>query len=405
MAVDNCTQCGFAPQISYAELSQVLDAIDCAPLLERLQAYRHTGRPGYPLLSLWRSYIASYFLNLGSTNDLIRLLHVTPDLREVCGFDPDATLPHRTTFNRFIRRVADHADLVEAAFISITDQLHEYLPDLGKEVAVDSTAVWSYSNPHRRVISDPDASWTAKNSAHAKGGKEWTFGYKVHMVVDVNYGVPLAQIVTTANQNDFHMLPEVVQRSMSVHGWFQPEVVIADKGYDSMANHTWLDERGIVPIIHLRKAPKGDLHEGIYTNKGVPTCMGQVPMEFVRSDPELGRLYRCRSQGCELLNSKMGGIRHCDDVVWEDPRRNIRLFGVVRRDGPEWTAYYRKRQAIERVFKSMKQSRRLTRHCIRGFLPFHLHGAVSTLVYQATALVRVLEGDLDWMRWMVRKVA
>ena len=99
------------------------------------------------------------------------------------------------------------------------------------------------------------------------------------------------------------------------------------------------------------------------------------------------------------------GIRHCDDMVWEDPRRNIRLFGVVRRDGPEWTAYYSTRQAIERVFKSMKQSRRLTRHCIRGFLPLQLHGTVSTLVYQATALVRVLEGDLDWMRWMVRKVA
>ena len=405
MAVENFTHCGFVPQTSYGELSQVLDAIDCAPILDRLQAYRHTGRPGYPLLSLWRSYVASYFLNLGSTNDLIRLLHVTPELRETCGFDPAVSLPHRTTFNRFIRRLADHTDLVETAFASITDLLHELLPELGQEVAVDSTAVWSYSNPRRRVVSDPDASWTAKNSAHSKDGKEWTFGYKVHMVADVNYGVPLAQIVTTASQNDFHMLPKVVQRSLSAHDWFQPAVVIADKGYDSLANHTWLDGRGIIPIIHLRKAQKGDLHEGIYTNKGVPTCMGQVPMEFSRSDPDLGRLYRCRSQGCELLKSKKGGIRHCDDAVWEDPKRNIRLFGVVRRDGPEWAAYYSKRQAIERVFKSMKQSRRLTRHCIRGFLPFQLHGTISTLVYQATALVRVLEGDLDWMRWMVRKVA
>ena len=85
MVVENFAQCGFVPQTSYAELSQVLDAIDCAPILDSLQAYRHTARPGYPLLSLRRSYIASYFLNLGSTNDLIWLLRVTPSCGRSAG--------------------------------------------------------------------------------------------------------------------------------------------------------------------------------------------------------------------------------------------------------------------------------------------------------------------------------
>ena len=33
-----------------------------------------------------------------------------------------------------------------------------------------------------------------------------------------------------------------------------------------------------------------------------------------------------------------------------------------------------------------------------------LHAMMSTLAFQATVLVRLLAGEVDWMRWMVRKV-
>ena len=96
-----------------------------------------------------------------------------------------------------------------------------------------------------------------------------------------------------------------------------------------------------------------------------------------------------------------GGIRHCDTEVWEDPSKDIRRFGVIRREGPEWKALYAKRQAIERVFKSMKESRRL---CIRGLRQVTLHALMSTLVFP-TALVHLLAGEVDLLRWMVRRVA
>ena len=54
-------------------------------------------------------------------------------------------------------------------------------------------------------------------------------------------------------------------------------------------------------------------------------------------------------------------ISYCQDEVWGDPWADIRLFGVLRRGSPEWKALYSKRQTIERIFKSMKQSRRLER--------------------------------------------
>ena len=106
----------------------------------------------------------------------------------------------------------------------------------------------------------------------------------------------------------------------------------------------------------------------------------------------------------DLAGTVRGGSHNCADEVWEDPSKDIRLFGVIRRDGPEWKDLYDKRQAIERVFKSMKESRRLERHCVRGLRQIRLHAMMSALAFQATALVRVLTGEADWMRWMVRKI-
>ena len=43
-----------------AELKAVFAAGDDTAILARLQAYRPTGRPGYPLRALWRAYLASF---------------------------------------------------------------------------------------------------------------------------------------------------------------------------------------------------------------------------------------------------------------------------------------------------------------------------------------------------------
>ena len=404
VAILDYTRLADSPQDHLGELAEVFSTLDDSALLARLQEYRPVGRPGYPLRALWQAYVASFILNLPHTNALIRRLEDEPAFRYLCGFQGE--LPHRTTFNRFIQRLSHHTDLVEACFAPITDQLKALIPDMGDQVAIDATTVRSHCNPNRRKISDPEASWTAKNSARAKeGGKEWHHGYKVHMVADAQHGLPLAHVVTTAKRNDTLELPAVIERAEALYPWFRPSVAIADKGYDSASNHDYLHQKGIVPIINIRKKARGGLREGIYDEKGNPTCLGQVSMEYVRSDPEKGHLYRCRAEGCHLKDSNRGGIRHCDSEVWEDPKQNIRLFGVLRRNSKEWKAFYSKRQSIERVFKSMKESRRLERHCIRGLRQVTLHCTMSAMAFQVTALVRVLAGELGDMCWMVRRVA
>ena len=79
--------------------------------------------------------------------------------------------------------------------------------------------------------------------------------------------------------------------------------------------------------------------------------------------------------------------------------------GRIRRDGPKWKRVYLKRQAVERTFKSLKESRRLNRHCVRGLKKVTLHASMSVLSYQATALAWMGLGQEDRVRWMVPKVA
>ena len=63
------------------------------------------------------------------------------------------------------------------------------------------------------------------------------------------------------------------------------------------------------------------------------------------------------------------------------------------------------RQSVERLFKTLKESRRLTSHCSRGFEKISLHVAMSVLAFQATALHWIRTGRADLLRWMVEPVA
>ena len=384
------------------ELKEILQTIDAGALFERLKAYRQTGRPGYSVVAMWYAYVASFVLGLHNTNALIRRLQSDTVLRLVCGF---SRMPHRTTFNRFIRRLADHQDLVEEALRPLVEQFQLELPGFGEKVAVDSTTVRTHGNPRRKRLSDPEASWTAKNNARSKrkDGKDWYYGYKLHIVADAVYGLPIAGYVTTASRNDSPELPNVLDSARRAHNWFRPDYVIADRGYDAQSNHLAVLQRGGIPIIGIRRLAGDQLYEGTYTKEGIPVCLGMKPMEYVRSEAGKGDLYRCSQGGCHLKTRR--GVRHCEDSIWENRQDNPRRFGPIRRDSKEWKDLYRMRQAVERVFKGLKQARRLEAHCVRGIKHVALHCSMAALVFLATALVNLRRSGIKGMCWQVRKVA
>ena len=264
----------------------------------------------------------------------------------------------------------------------------------------------THGNPNRKVKSDPEASWTAKNSPRGKDGeKEWHYGYKVHAICDATYGLPITQITTTAKRNDSPFLPKVFEKAEAFHDWFSPNAVTADRGYDSEANNRFLYQKGTAAIIRIRETRRSKGHREVYTLDGRPLCLGNAPMEYVETNVHKGHLYRCPPEGCHLKDSFTGGVRHCDSQSWEHPSQNLRFFSWIPRHTETWKNLYKMRWAIERMFKSMKESRRLEQHCIRGLRRISAHSLMSTLTFQATALVKLQAGEDDFMRWMVRKIA
>ena len=78
---------------------------------------------------------------------------------------------------------------------------------------------------------DVDAHWGVKHSVKSKeGGIEYFFGYKVHTIADVNYGIPLGFVLTPGNKGGTQLLPTVLRKSKQVHRWLQPQFLLADRG-------------------------------------------------------------------------------------------------------------------------------------------------------------------------------
>lgn len=390
----------------YGFLAAVLDTMDDQPLLDDIQAGRINGRPGYPVRSMWRAWLCKYILSIRYNVELVERLHNSRKLRQLCGFEQ---VPSESTFCRFFNRLTHFQDRVDKILINITAKISAYLPNFGKVLAADSTVYETYGNPDRKTVSgdprgDMDAAWGYKHSSRAKGVDkvEYCFGYKVHAVADALYEIPLGFILTPANKNDNPLLPDIVNKVQQDHSWLKPAALIADRGYDSERNHRFLRDRQISPVIHLRKPagiPDSPLHQGLYTLEGQPHCVGNLPMEYVKTDSKTGQhLFRCQEGGCPLQDRR--GVRYCDSEVWEDPEEKPRILGTLARANPLWKKLYKLRWSIERIFGSAKRNRNLDQHCFRGFRKNLLHATLSMLTYSATALAYLEAGDGRRMRHM-----
>lgn len=148
------------------------------------------------------------------------------------------------------------------------------------------------------------------------------------------------------------------------------------------------------------------MFDGVFNEKGEPTCMGMKPMVYVKTDPETGHhLYRCRGEGCHLKTEGTKAITHCDTEEWFDPAENPRVLGPLPRESEEWKALYKKRMSIERIFKNTKQDRLLEGHLFRNMDKIRLHATMSMLTYSATILTRLRMGEKKVIKLRVKLAA
>jgi hypothetical protein len=258
-----------------SDLQRLLLVLRVLPDEKRVRALerrRGHGRNDYPIRPCFNALIAGVVFNHPTAAALLRELRRNAELRQVCGFDPHAganAVPPDYVFSRFLTLLMDYAELLEEVFHALVEQLRQQLPQLGQKMAVDSKAIASFGNPvsdeEKRKEPDGrrdlDADWGTKTyRGQRSDGSAWEkskrwFGFKLHLLVDSVYEMPLAYEITEASASDAtHLLP-LVDDVKEHHPDIAEgaEELSADKGYDSADNKSQLyDDHGIKPVIDNR---------------------------------------------------------------------------------------------------------------------------------------------------------
>ena len=414
-------------------LRLVLNHIGDEALMRKLEEHRKWGRNEYPIRPVWNSVLAGIVYQHLSVDSLRRELSRNGQLRDQCGFDPQkgsGAVPPPWVYTRFLKLLFKFKREVDAMFDHLVEELKVLLPDLGISVAVDSKGVDSAGRPTKEKKSDGrrdlEADWGEKTyRGQREDGTLWEkvvkwFGYKIHLLVDTKYEMPIGYEVTRASESDTkHLLPlveDLEEKHPQIHG--DVDTAATDKGYDSEENCRRLyDEHGIKPVIDIRRMWRdketklldpGYADNIVYDEVGAVYCIcpktgEQRPMAYGGFEKDRMALkYICPVRAYGLTCSgadQCGHAMKSERISLEIARR---IFTPVARSSYAWERRYKGRTAVERVNSRLDVSFGFERHFIRGQKKMEIRVGLALCVMLAMAVGRIKEQQQELMRSLVR---
>lgn len=417
-------------------LHLVLSALPDEELMRQLEDQRGNGRDDYPVRVMWNTLVAGVVFQHPSIASLRRELLRNGELRQCCGYDPcrgALAVPAAHVFSRFLGSLQRHEEHIRAMFDRLVEQLREVLPDLGTNLAVDGKAIHSAgktSDKGRDGRRDIDADWGTK-SYHGQraDGSLWSkvshwFGYKLHLLIDADYELPVGYKVTKASVNDttelLPLLAELKQNHSEIAQ--QARTLSGDRGYDSQANNQGLyDDYQITPIIDIRH----DWKDGettrpldpetadviVYDQDGTLFCAAGssadeplIPLVYDGFEKQRGTLkYRCPAAvyGLDCPERATCGAGAYGRVIRVPLELNRRRFVPLPRSSYKFKRLYKKRTAVERVNSRLDVSFGFERHFIRGRKKMQVQVGLALIVMLAMALGRIRQGQAERMRSLI----
>ena len=415
-------------------LKLVIDYLPDEELMQALEDERGNGRNDYPVRVVWNSMLAGIVFQHKTTESLRRELMRNGQLRQVCGFDITLGVegvPSASAYTRFLCNLMKHEKEVDGIFNSLVRMLCDELPGFGEVLAIDGKALESYARPRRAESEKPydgrrdiDANFGVKTyKGKNKDGSVWEktmswFGYKLHLIVDAVYELPVAFRVTQASRSEIKeartlvdemalRLPEIVDRCMYLTG---------DKGYDDtkMTTKLW-DEYRIKPVIDIRNAwrdgEETKLVTGrenvVYDYKGTVYCYSpedyrrceMVPGGFEKDRDALKHLCPAKYYGVECRGKDACPVKSGVRIPLHEDRR---VFTPVARPSAKWKKIYDKRTAVERVNSRIDRVFGFEDHCIRGLRKMNLRCSLALVTMLAMALGRIRTKQEHKLRSLVQ---
>ena len=286
-------------------LSLLIKHLPDEQLIQALESQRGKGRDDYPVRAIWNSILAGVVYQHPSIESLRRELMRNAQLRQLCGFDLLQSIdgvPSSNAYTNFLKRLMVHADMIDSLFCELVDRLDDLLDGFGDILAIDSKAINSRArraSKRRRADlrgeSDADNAVKTYRGTRSDGStwetiKSW-FGFKLHLIVDAEYELPVAYKVTKASASDITIGKEMIEDLVFRRRYLldNAHFFLGDKGYDDtdLITKLW-NQHSIEPVIDIRDLWKLDGARAVHGHRNVShdyrgTVYCHCPIQWVMS--------------------------------------------------------------------------------------------------------------------------
>lgn len=397
-----------------------LHALPDAKLLEALRKWRGRGRDDYPVTALWGVCVLIRLLRHVSIEATLAELRRNEGLRKLIGIDGEQKVPKKWNVSRFqkVLGTEPHLSVLREMFDVMVRRLTDAVAGLGRRTAGDATGLSARPQRGKGGRGDLDPPTGGRKEYLDDEGKvtkvvEW-FGYKLHLLVDVEHEVALGYRVSSANRGDNEFLPELVKQARGNLGddleaklpVSRIQTLAYDKAADSEDVHELLHDSDIKPLVQMRSLWKGEHermlpgHDGtsnvVYDEAGTIYCYDKVAdppirrqMACMGHEASRGTLkYRCpachRDFRC-ASHERCNAGRKYGKTIRVKCEIDLRRFPPIPRATKTFERLYKGRTAVERVNGRLKIFWGVDDGNVTGAERFHAHVGVVMLVHVGLA--------------------
>ena len=404
----------------YTEIEILGDLERCKLLIEnvpdekiinKLYEIRGKGRNEYVIEAVWNSILIMPLIECSTVEQLRRELSRNSDLRKLCGFsDSDyyygkrKLVPPPKAYTNMIKNLKKIEPILKETFNELRLFMYETLKDFGKDVGEDGKIFLSkakHINKNGDVNDarcDMDADYTIKENYYkdkdgvTQAKKKTYFGYRVHILGDTNYELPIEYTVTKASKAETKELKKHINM-LDKELRDKIDTLSADKGYDDIKIIEFLNENGIKSVIDIQNHWKSGEKTKQYRDTDlVYTYDGQVGILDDKN---------------EFINLKyMGYDKIRDTLRYTDGKKTYsielnedrRVFTQIARDSQKWRKIYNKRTSLERINGRLDRDFNLENHKVRGLSKATILIDIMMIGMLAMAKGHIINKQLDKIR-------
>ena len=387
-------------------LNLALEGIDDEKLMQKLETRRKNGRNDYPVRVMWNLLIAMTVFCHKTVDSFRRELSRNSQLRRMCGLSDHGKkkhlVPPSRVFSGFIKALSDEAEEMAGIFNAQLGELYDLVPGFGKKLAGDGKYIDSFA---RREASkdqtstdnrtENDAKWSVKEYRYTdKNGKsqvkkEYHFGFKAHIICDVDTELPVAYSVTAANADEKKEMAELLKSSALTNDGRRKtaEYLLLDRGYDSTDMIKAIKGAGIIPVIDIRDCWKDGEETKQYKDKDIVyNYKGEV--FYVDEKGECRKMdYEGYDRQKKCLRYSYGGKIHKIYISHDE-----RVFLPIARDSKKFKRIYKGRTSVERLNGRLDRDYMFEDHCIRGLGKMTLMVGLSLVIMNGMAIGKLKNG-------------